>query len=179
MKFNNKKINKQKAFALLFSVFLSNLLLAIGLSIFNIALKELSISSAARQSIYAYYAADSGRECAMYWDKKGGQIKGLFDDTNTGIIKCGNPATNINVITYGSGPDLLSSQYATTTISTTALPIFVTNDLRGPSFSVVVSRSIQNRDGVGGTQISKTTVSSIGHDSEEGDKVERAVEETY
>jgi Tfp pilus assembly protein PilX len=60
----------RRGFALLFSVLVSSLLLAVGLSIFNIALKELSISNATRQSIIAFYAADSGREQAYYNDTK-------------------------------------------------------------------------------------------------------------
>jgi hypothetical protein len=67
--------NKEKAgFALLFSVLISSLLLTIGLSIFSIALKELAISTASRQSIYAFYAADSGREYVLYHDIKIGDI---------------------------------------------------------------------------------------------------------
>lgn len=59
-----------RGFALLFSVMLSSVLLTIGLSIFSIALKELSISTAARQSIYAFYAADTGREYLLWRDIK-------------------------------------------------------------------------------------------------------------
>ena len=78
MKFNFLKNNPSKrlrtskkgGFALLFSVLVSSLLLTIGLSILNVSLKELAISTASRQSIYAFYAADSGREYALYTDTK-------------------------------------------------------------------------------------------------------------
>ncbi len=72
----NKFTNK-KGFALLFSVLISSLLLTIGLSIFSVALKELAISTATRQSIHAFFAADSGREYLLYKDIK--VEEGLFD----------------------------------------------------------------------------------------------------
>jgi len=64
------KLKRSGGFALLFAVLVSSLLLTIGLSILNISLKELSISTASKQSIYAYYAADSGREYALFEDLK-------------------------------------------------------------------------------------------------------------
>lgn len=64
--------NNKQGFALLFAVLVSSLLLTIGLSIFSLTLKELAISTSARQSIYAFFAADSGREKALYQDIKVG-----------------------------------------------------------------------------------------------------------
>jgi hypothetical protein len=44
------------------------MLLAISVAIFNIAIKEIRLSAAARESQFAFYAADTGIECALYWD---------------------------------------------------------------------------------------------------------------
>lgn len=63
---------KQKGFTLLLASLLASLLLAIGLSMFAIAHKEIILSSLGRDSQYAFYAADSGAECALFWDLKGG-----------------------------------------------------------------------------------------------------------
>lgn len=62
----------EKGFAMLFSVLVSSLVLSVGLSIFSLTLKELILSSSGRESQFAFYAADSGAECALYWDIKGG-----------------------------------------------------------------------------------------------------------
>lgn len=59
-------------FAMLFSVLISSLLVVVGLSIFNLTLKELTISTAARESQAAFYAAHAGLECALYWDNPNG-----------------------------------------------------------------------------------------------------------
>jgi Tfp pilus assembly protein PilX len=59
---------KQRGFTLFYAVLVSSLLLAIGVAIFNITFKELILSSGARESVNAFYAADTGLECALYWD---------------------------------------------------------------------------------------------------------------
>src|SRR3989344_5447846 len=64
-------------FTLFFAVLIASLLLAIGLAIFNITIKELVLSSSVRDSEFAFYAADSGVECALYWDR----TQGAFSTT--------------------------------------------------------------------------------------------------
>lgn len=70
------KIQKNKGYTLLFSVLITSLLLAIGLAILMISQKELVLSSAGRESQFAFYAADTGLECAIYSDisKHGGKF---------------------------------------------------------------------------------------------------------
>lgn len=55
---------------MLIAVLVSSVLLALGFAIYNIVSKELIFSSAGRESQFAFYAADSGAECALYWDYK-------------------------------------------------------------------------------------------------------------
>lgn len=58
-------------FALIYAVLISSLLVAIAVSISNLVIKQLSISTVSRESQIAFYAADSGAECALYWDIQG------------------------------------------------------------------------------------------------------------
>jgi len=90
-----KLIKNNKGFALLFSVLVSSLLLTIGLSIFSIALKELAISTSARQSIHAFFAADSGREYFLYRDIKQGDILGQTIGVST---------TSTSTVNVAGGP---------------------------------------------------------------------------
>lgn len=60
----------ERGFTLLYASLMGSLLLAIGAAILNITLKELILSSAGRESQFAFFAADSGAECALYWDLK-------------------------------------------------------------------------------------------------------------
>ncbi len=66
--------NNQNGFTLLLASLIASLLLAIGLAMFTIAQKEIILSGLGRESQYAFYAADSGAECALYW-----AFQGAFD----------------------------------------------------------------------------------------------------
>jgi hypothetical protein len=66
-------------------------MLSVGIGIHNITLKELIISSSSRDSQLAFYAADAGTECALYWDIK----KNLFATSTQNTIFCAN--TNLTV----------------------------------------------------------------------------------
>jgi hypothetical protein len=57
-----------RGFTLFYAVLVSSLLLAIGLAVLNITYKEFVLSSGARDSETAFYAADTALECALYWD---------------------------------------------------------------------------------------------------------------
>jgi hypothetical protein len=92
-------------FAMLFAVLVSSVLLSIGISIFNLTIKELILSSSGRESQFAFYAADTGAECAIYWDFRGTNVFATSTDARTS-----NPAiptcvagTTIDVTTVNPG----------------------------------------------------------------------------
>lgn len=58
-------------FVILYAVVLASLVLAVGISIISIATKQVSISGFGRESQYAFYAANTGTECALFWDFHG------------------------------------------------------------------------------------------------------------
>ena len=60
-------------FTVIYAALFAGLMIAIGVSIYTIAIKELVLSSASRESQFAFYAADTGIECAQYWDFHGQQ----------------------------------------------------------------------------------------------------------
>ena len=59
---------RSKGFALLIAVLVSSVVLAVGISMITITLKEYLFSGVGRESEIAFYAADAGMECALYWD---------------------------------------------------------------------------------------------------------------
>ncbi|TSC67309.1 MAG: hypothetical protein G01um101472_460 [Parcubacteria group bacterium Gr01-1014_72] len=75
-----------RGFTVLFAVLMSSLLLAIGISIFNISMKERVLASASKESQNAFYAADSGVECALYWDIRDDAFN--FTDPGSDTIDC-------------------------------------------------------------------------------------------
>lgn len=71
-----EKIQKNKGFVILFSMLVSSLILLISAGIFNVVQKEVVLSSSARESQRAFYAADSALECALYVDLVGVRLDG-------------------------------------------------------------------------------------------------------
>lgn len=47
---------------------IASLALAVGLAIYDLTIRELDLSATATQSQFAIYAADTGVDCALYWD---------------------------------------------------------------------------------------------------------------
>ena len=66
---------RSRGFTLLFAALATSLLMSIGLVILKIAIKNAMLSGIAEQSQLAIYAADTGFECALYWDV----IQNAFD----------------------------------------------------------------------------------------------------
>ena len=64
------KYKKNRGFTIFFAVLVATLALSVGLVIYDLLLRSLSLSQIATQSQYAIYAADTGAECALYWDLK-------------------------------------------------------------------------------------------------------------
>lgn len=84
--FRIKKIlsNKKGGFVALFAVLISAVVLAITLGISNTAYKEVFLTSQARDANYAFFAADSGAECALYADLN----KASFGSSTAGNFDC-------------------------------------------------------------------------------------------
>ena len=66
--FVGHKTRTERAFTLLLAVLISSILVALGSAIFDLVSKQILLSSAGRESQFAFYAADTGIECALYWD---------------------------------------------------------------------------------------------------------------
>ena len=96
---------KDKGFTLLFAVLVSSLILAIGLSVANLTIREIQLSGTGRESQFAFYAADTGSECALYWDIKGTNVFATSTESvlPTGEFDCVNEniSTGISTTTPG------------------------------------------------------------------------------
>lgn len=93
----NKRIQLNRGYTLLFAVIVSSLVLSVGISILNISKKEFLLASGARESTTAFYAADSGLECAVYYDFN----KDSFSP-NGGNITCNNSNITIDKTVPGT-----------------------------------------------------------------------------
>lgn len=63
-------IRRKSGFALLIAVIFMSVMLTFGLVLGSIAYKQQVLASSAIASQYAYYAADAGLECLLYYDQQ-------------------------------------------------------------------------------------------------------------
>lgn len=105
----------KKGITLLIAVLVASIALAIGLGIFDIFFRELRISRGLLPSFVAFYAADAGVECALYYhiDIVNGSLFNPADPPAT--INCGgNPPTPpvpITHTTLGNGDEEFTYEY--------------------------------------------------------------------
>jgi len=98
-----KKIKENKGFVLLFTVTLAAIFLSIALGIGQIALKENNFSTSAVDTNNAFFAADTGIECALFYDDPTGVGSGtVFVDGKSPNLSCNNQ-NNIPATETGSG----------------------------------------------------------------------------
>jgi len=62
--------NRKKGIALLMAMIVTGTLLLIVYSLSSISYKQLILSYTGKESQLAFYAADTGIECALFWDTK-------------------------------------------------------------------------------------------------------------
>lgn len=88
----------KRGFTILLAALVASLVLALGISIFTIAQKQLILSSLGRGSQFAFYAADSGAECALYGDLR---LRAFDEGATTTEITCaGQTVTLSTVVEY-------------------------------------------------------------------------------
>ncbi len=90
---------RSQGYTLLFSMLLTTLVLSIGVSILTIARKEVILTGSSRESHRALLAADSGLECAVYWNRVASNFPGPDEDESGRLsqINCQNMSVNVNI----------------------------------------------------------------------------------
>lgn len=78
-----------RGFTILLAALVASLVLSLGISIFTIARKSITLSTMGRDSQFAFYAADTAAECALYWDAPD---RDAFNTTTPAAsIRCDDP----------------------------------------------------------------------------------------
>ncbi|MEK7091440.1 MAG: hypothetical protein AAB900_00450 [Patescibacteria group bacterium] len=105
------KFKSNKAFVLLYAVLVASVVLAIGFSLANIITKQIILSSLGQSSRIAYYAADGGRDCGLFWANFSEVITGSSFGSGT-VIHCGldnsNPSVSLAPDPILAGSSLLN-----------------------------------------------------------------------
>ncbi len=163
-----KKLNSKKdGFTLLVAIVTTSLLLIVSFVVSNIALKQLVLATVSQESQYSYYNADSGIECATYWDIKDQSVPSPFATSTAGAntITCSGQTFNVG------GPANNPSSTFTVTLPGLVPAVFATKGC----VTVTVTKSYS-----GGRQV--TSISSKGYNTCTAGaqrKYERGVQITY
>ncbi|MDB5244411.1 MAG: hypothetical protein JWN18_281 [Parcubacteria group bacterium] len=85
----------QRGFTLLIAVIFMSVMLAFGLALSSLAYKQITLASTATDSQYAFYAADSALECALYYDQQQQSFDYASHPSGTppGPVTCNNQLT--------------------------------------------------------------------------------------
>jgi hypothetical protein len=154
-----------RGFTLLLAVLISSILIALGAALYDIVSKEILLSSAGRESQFAFYAADTGIECALYWDSKG-MFSSTSPPTSGNPIMCGGMTVN----DFAYTPDTSSDGYTYSATFSFQYDGVQTN----PCTTVQVVRTFQPS--------LQTTINSYGHNTcilSSPTRLERAIRVTY
>ena len=160
----------QRGAVLLIAVTVASLVLAIGLGILNITTKEIILSSYSKESGKAFYAANTGIECALFWDisyAKGGLSQSPFATSTvtslseTIFLSCAGAGQQFNP--HGSlsgwGIDREVTSATTTFKFSTWSKDHDTFDIDNPCVEVKIEK-YKDSDGV-----PRTKISSIGYNT--------------
>lgn len=162
-------MNTKKGFTILYAVLVSGLLLSIGIGVYNIAIKELRLSVVGSNSQIAIFAADTGLECALYWELK--TVNG-FDWSN--VANGGEPEMPPNMnclgVDYTQPGAATFSNIIYTTDGDSATTVFTVRFSEGYCARVYVGKDVPTN---------KVIIESRGYnmdcDSNNLKKVERAL----
>lgn len=114
-----KKKYDERGIAIYIAVVVTAALVLVSYAVISLAIKEIGSSAAGRDSQGAFYAADSGVECAIYWDLKNPLGSSSFSTSSPGVIDCNSDANNpgnAGISVGGGGAN------ATSTFTLTFLP---------------------------------------------------------
>jgi type II secretory pathway pseudopilin PulG len=89
-------MKKNRGFTLLVAVVVTSMLLIIGFMLSDVATKQLKLATSNEESQHAFFAADSGLECAKHWDLNSVDLS-PFATATPGTIFC-----NFQTIKTGS-----------------------------------------------------------------------------
>ncbi|MEK7610002.1 MAG: hypothetical protein AAB470_02695 [Patescibacteria group bacterium] len=125
-KIQDSRFKIQEGYTLLFSVLTASLVLGVAVFILSVSTKQYQLSVAARDSLFALYAADSGLECALAdYDAGTLSTSTSMGDPNTVFINCNNSVSDSVTFT---GPTTITDLNLTNVYQAKDLKIALPND---------------------------------------------------
>ncbi len=183
--FTQKKLtskSKSRGFTVLYALLVTSLLVSVGLSMAEISVREAKLSSAGIGSQAAFFAADAGIECAIYWDFKNPSGKSAFATSTASTISCNGQSISTNSQTVPTVPSVPSRVGGGTDSNPTSIfYLTFTGGAKPLSYCVIVTVNKTQNSG-GGPLAVKTKIESRGYnscDTTYSRRIERAIRVQY
>lgn len=87
--------SKVEGFTLFIAMIVMGTVLLVATGLVNLAVRQALISSSGRESQYAFYAADTGIECALYWDVNNPAGTSAFATSTGSTITCNGSSSSV------------------------------------------------------------------------------------
>ena len=163
-----QKNNYKKGITLFVAVLVASVATLFSFAISDIALREVFLAQTGKDSQEAFFAANSGIECALFWDLK----KGIFTPDTGGPVTCNENTRNTQVDDNGDTWDLSFPL---------AFPLFGGSNPDDPCFIIdTVSKAIEEEDGQVVSIVTEIIVKGYNTcDTESPRRLERALRIEY
>jgi hypothetical protein len=99
-----------QGFTIFFAMLVLGLVFGVGVAIANLSQKQVVLSYFSKQSQVAFYAADTGGECARYWDLKNPTQSLFLDYSGSTSLTCGGQTVTVTNIT-ATDPQTFVSEF--------------------------------------------------------------------
>ena len=112
MEIDMYKRSSESGFALLITIIVVGVVLSVGLAVLDLSIKQVRLSTNAKESEVAFHAANAGMECALYWRRKSSPDPDMEDGDNinpscfavsAGTIEKNNGSPGLEPVTTGDG----------------------------------------------------------------------------
>lgn len=163
----------QRGFSLFIAILTSGTLLIVGAALSNIIVRQLQSTYTGRESQYAFFAADAGIECALYWDTK--VEPSMFATSSSGNLPISCAGHSVSTGDAVPGTSTLARIGGGGNANRTSTFGFIMNNGANPVSHCAVVTVTKNIDGT-------TYIKSRGYNTciiSNPKRVERGVEVTY
>jgi len=164
---NHKKRSSrrdERGVALLVAVLITSVAMLFSYAVTSIAVKELTLTQAGRDSQIAFYASNSGIECALFHDLRNNAFD-PYDTPSGDNIRCAGRDVSINATSLGLWPRRFTSGY-----------FLINGQANGPCFDITI---IKDQDSEGNITTSTESRGYNTCDLDSPRRLERALRATY
>jgi len=81
----------QRGFVLLLTLIIIGAILSATSMMYTLQIKQLKLNVVSKESVTAYYTAEAGAECALYWFLRGGIFEDVFGGAQAGHVTIPDP----------------------------------------------------------------------------------------